>query len=895
MAPGACGETFSGSVTGTLVILTNYHAVSPRKSWHHCAVLCLGEGLTWARLNCLDLRCSFEALLNAEYGGQDHLDFAARNYIENVRREETGIAGITYEQALWNLVVAMYGHYVDLFHCHTTTAGHRMVLVYNCLEVAAKLGRYHRAIRRLQPREELPDWIPTPEVPARDSQLDYVDTFTLLGDAMHPAFGHPKTLARAYDHVYYEGREMGNLLLRGKKSVDQSVMVYQAEYTQIVHRLSTLTRIDCEKFVWPMPTSLVHPEMVYPNKRYKAYCLKVPESGSVVQYEPVSKYEMDGLRLRIDLRPGTEVPVYPEDDVDADPSFNEYLAQEEFVEGPDWVPGQIPPKIRSLEYGEGLSDTSLDTQVARAIEAMLVTTTPAPDEVVASTSAMGDTRREELTPLPGLSQQFMLQMEREIQKQIQEQSWKLVQEVLHQSANQMMLPPSSEAAWASLRQCFQMALAAPCPTSAPSPELEKQLAEEPAQYSLADPFAGINPPPPEVLKESCPASQSSCGRTATRSESPKANYPPDEKKRSNSCPGGEAEPKRGHSSGAEPSWNLSHIGGRHSDKAPSQPTREQEAPESMPKLKSVVKKVLLDKAKPANFEDLGPAARSRYDTTGQDRTRWDKSQPRTESSGHSKDDHSHSKPRLSHSDRRSGQHDRNSSQSPNQKSAWQKDESLAAKLIAHKEHNKHYKKVVENLMLYLEECYHQIDPAEQLEVHSMRFFGAGAESAAIEVLALIDWAAKFLELSHSPVPEILAFLQRPFVVGKKVQFSIPEDPGDAIHKEKCVRTKAQKAWVYLCALLQFWTNEATTESGEIMYGGWHQPANPMIVRIRAVLNPSFGEHFQITWASIAASTSWTQARLYFRPPEREHFRSEPGPTPDMQNPLETTVELRWET
>ena len=101
--------------------------------------------------------------------------------------------------------------------------------------------------------------------------------------------------------------------------------------------------------------------------------------------------------------------------------------------------------------------------------------------------------------------------------------------------------------------------------------------------------------------------------------------------------------------------------------------------------------------------------------------------------------------------------------------------------------------------------------------------------------------------------------------------------------------------MYLCALLQFWIDEATAESGEIMYGGWCWPANPMIAQIRVMLNPSFGEHFQITWASIAASTSWTQARLYFGPPERERFRSEPGPTPDMQNPLETAVELRWET
>ena len=62
--------------------------------------------------------------MKAEYGGRDHLDFTAWNYVENVRREETGIGRITYERALRNLVVAMYGHYVDLFRCHSSMAGH---------------------------------------------------------------------------------------------------------------------------------------------------------------------------------------------------------------------------------------------------------------------------------------------------------------------------------------------------------------------------------------------------------------------------------------------------------------------------------------------------------------------------------------------------------------------------------------------------------------------------------------------------------------------------------------------------------------------------------------------------------------------------------------------------
>ena len=112
------------------------------------AALCLGESPAQARLKSLDLRCSFEALVKAEYGGRDHLDFTARNYVENMRREETGICGITYERALRNLVVAMYGHYVDLFRCHSFKDGHRIVLAYNCLEVAAKLGHCHQAIRR---------------------------------------------------------------------------------------------------------------------------------------------------------------------------------------------------------------------------------------------------------------------------------------------------------------------------------------------------------------------------------------------------------------------------------------------------------------------------------------------------------------------------------------------------------------------------------------------------------------------------------------------------------------------------------------------------------------------------------------------------------------------------
>ena len=67
-------------------------------------------------------------------------------------------------------------------------------------------------------------------------------------------------------------------------------------------------------------------------------------------------------------------------------------------------------------------------------------------------------------------------------------------------------------------------------------------------------------------------------------------------------------------------------------------------------------------------------------------------------------------------------------------------------------------------MLYLEERQHQILLEEhQPEIHSLRFFGPGAERAAIEILAIIDWAAEFVKISRSPVPEIPGFLRRPFI------------------------------------------------------------------------------------------------------------------------------------
>ena len=183
----------------------------------------------------------------------------------------------------------------------------------------------------------------------------------------------------------------------------------------------------------------------------------------------------------------------------------------------------------------------------------------------------------------------------------------------------------------------------------------------------------------------------------SHADPPRTDYPPEEKKRrSSSHLRGVVEPKRGRTSVAEPSWDVSRIGSRQTDKSRSQPPSEPEPRE--PKLKSIVKSVRLSLPKPEDLKSLGLATRSRYDKDPKEDC------PRRERSRHCADalvcpkDSPCSKSRSDkgseRSDHGTGRHDRKSGHSSSRSSSHKskKDESLGAKLLARKEHEKWVKK-----------------------------------------------------------------------------------------------------------------------------------------------------------------------------------------------------------
>ena len=306
--------------------IISYWPASQKTRWHD-ARICLGETRTDA-FNRFDLCYSFKVLCQAEYGGTQQLHHAAKNYARNygltARLHQN--RRIPYKRALRNLVVLMFSHYVNHLECTGSLEGHRTLMVYECLVVAAALGRYHRWQCRVSPQDwDTNDWIKVPVIPKGDFRLKYSPALTLLGNAQNPAYAHPKLLARCFNNVYFCRRIIGDLPARGRAphSEERTKLIYDQEYEELAHRLENMLDLTLESPTYLMvPTSLVNPDIVLPHHEFRKHrgLLELPPGRGPEQRE----YSMDGARGLIDLDWSQWTPIFHPDDIDQDPRFNQY-------------------------------------------------------------------------------------------------------------------------------------------------------------------------------------------------------------------------------------------------------------------------------------------------------------------------------------------------------------------------------------------------------------------------------------------------------------------------------------------------------------------------------------------------------------------------------------------
>ena len=241
------------------------HPVSIRQNRDHSAPFCLWENLDFKRF---DLCYSFKTLVHLEYGGFGQLHQAMWNYHNNwvaafTRSEDTCMS---YEKALWNLIVFLFAHYIKAFECHGARQGHQAILALECLTVANELGCYHCWYKRADLRKpgiEKMRCKDLPSVPQEDHWSSYASRLAALGSPKQPSYGHPQKLGRYFDHVYHQSRNVCQLT---RKSSDQDTgynkTVYTWELGEILSYLSGFGDLSHAPRHKKTPASLLNPEII---------------------------------------------------------------------------------------------------------------------------------------------------------------------------------------------------------------------------------------------------------------------------------------------------------------------------------------------------------------------------------------------------------------------------------------------------------------------------------------------------------------------------------------------------------------------------------------------------------------------------------------------------------
>ena len=105
------------------------------------------------------------------------------------------MSGMLYDKALRNLIVFMFGYYIDAFESHGARKGHWAILALECLTVADELGRFHRWYKRADlqnPRVMKTQWKELPQKLQDDCHNSYNLALAALGSPKQPSYSHPK-------------------------------------------------------------------------------------------------------------------------------------------------------------------------------------------------------------------------------------------------------------------------------------------------------------------------------------------------------------------------------------------------------------------------------------------------------------------------------------------------------------------------------------------------------------------------------------------------------------------------------------------------------------------------------------------------------------------------------
>ena len=188
---------------------------------------------------------------------------------------------------------------------------------------------------------------------------------------------------------------------------------------------------------------------------------------------------------------------------------------------------------------------------------------------------------------------------------------------------------------------------------------------------------------------------------------------------------------------------------------------------------------------------------------------------------------------------------------------------------------------------------HRLDPKGYVEeIHSFRHFHRNSKSFVLKIIAITDWGRKCFDVSlQFPLPMFPHYLFNEFAGSQQGGGQVPTKPNYLTKARGDVRAKCSEGWIWMAAILQFWTDEASVTDSEL-FRGRTRPISALVEYVMNAVNPVLSPGYKVTWDHVITCTPWMKKRLFnFTSEEERKMCHQAIPVAGISLDLEVAMEM----
>ena len=156
---------------------------------------------------------------------------------------------------------------------------------------------------------------------------------------------------------------------------------------------------------------------------------------------------------------------------------------------------------------------------------------------------------------------------------------------------------------------------------------------------------------------------------------------------------------------------------------------------------------------------------------------------------------------------------------------------------------------------------------------------------------IADWGHKCFDVGlQFPIPVFPHYFFSEFARSRQGCGQIPAKSNYLTKAGGDVWAKCVEGWIWMTAILQFWTDEATVADGEL-FGGRICPASALAEYVMNAINPLLPMGHKVTRDHVISHTPWMKKRLFhFTSEEERRMRRQAIPVAGITSDLEVAME-----